>query len=135
MAKFIVTATYSNRENYGAHTWDGTGTCPQHWKNKGNMDKVIAEITLEQYNRLGTLGLRTMVMDRVGEHVEDNEYYQIDLVDWEMTQVDDLELRRRVRTSIKKQSQFWGSNDPYLYMAVADELRIPEPVAQQLMAA
>ena len=24
-----------NRENYGAHDWDGTGECPQYWKNKG----------------------------------------------------------------------------------------------------
>lgn len=23
------------RENYGAHDWDGTGTCPEYWKNKG----------------------------------------------------------------------------------------------------
>lgn len=22
-------------ENYGAHGWDGTGECPQHWKFKG----------------------------------------------------------------------------------------------------
>ena len=25
-------------ENYGAHTWDGEGACPQHWKFKGGED-------------------------------------------------------------------------------------------------
>tara|TARA_Y100000310_G_scaffold248853_1_gene254821 strand:+ start:251 stop:661 length:411 start_codon:yes stop_codon:yes gene_type:complete len=30
------------RENYGAHDWDGEGSCPQHWKNKGGDDYVIA---------------------------------------------------------------------------------------------
>ena len=29
-------------ENYGAHDWDGTGTCPQYWKFKGGSSyKVI----------------------------------------------------------------------------------------------
>ena len=30
---FSITTQY--RENYGAHDWDGTGECPQYWKNKG----------------------------------------------------------------------------------------------------
>ena len=38
MAK-IVTTQY--RENYGAHDWDGTGECPQYWKNKGGSTYVI----------------------------------------------------------------------------------------------
>ena len=25
-------------ENYGAHTWDGEGECPQYWKFKGGED-------------------------------------------------------------------------------------------------
>jgi hypothetical protein len=25
-------------ENYGAHDWDGEGSCPQHWKMKGGED-------------------------------------------------------------------------------------------------
>lgn len=30
----IITTQY--KENYGAHDWDGTGSCPQGWKNKGS---------------------------------------------------------------------------------------------------
>ena len=29
------------RENYGAHDWDGEGTCPSYWKNKGGEDYII----------------------------------------------------------------------------------------------
>jgi hypothetical protein len=29
------------RENYGAHTWDGKGECPQYWKSKGGMEYFI----------------------------------------------------------------------------------------------
>lgn len=43
------------RENYGAHDWDGTGTCPQHWKNKGG----------ELY----------MVRNLTPEHVQDEEFW------------------------------------------------------------
>jgi hypothetical protein len=31
----IVVISTQFRENYGAHDWDGTGYCPQHWKSKG----------------------------------------------------------------------------------------------------
>jgi hypothetical protein len=30
------------RENYGAHTWDGKGECPQYWKFKGGDTFVMA---------------------------------------------------------------------------------------------
>lgn len=29
------------RENYGAHSWNGEGACPQYWKNKGNYEYVV----------------------------------------------------------------------------------------------
>ena len=35
----LITTQY--RENYGAHDWDGTGECPQYWKNKGGYDYMI----------------------------------------------------------------------------------------------
>ena len=36
-----VEVNTSIRENYGAHAWDGVGSCPQRWKNKGGEDWVI----------------------------------------------------------------------------------------------
>ena len=37
--KLIITTQV--QENYGAHTWDGKGDCPQHWKFKGGNDYVF----------------------------------------------------------------------------------------------
>ena len=31
-------------ENYGAHDWDGTGECPQHWKMKGGSEYKITGV-------------------------------------------------------------------------------------------
>jgi len=31
-------------ENYGAHDWDGTGECPQHWKFKGGSEYKITGV-------------------------------------------------------------------------------------------
>ena len=31
----IVVITTQYMENYGAHSWDGVGTCPQSWRYKG----------------------------------------------------------------------------------------------------
>ena len=31
-------------ENYGAHDWDGTGECPQHWKFKGGSEYKITDV-------------------------------------------------------------------------------------------
>ncbi len=28
-------------ENYGAHDWDGKGTCPQYWKCKGEHEQIM----------------------------------------------------------------------------------------------
>jgi len=37
--KLMITTQY--RENYGAWDWDGTGACPQYWKNKGGVDYFL----------------------------------------------------------------------------------------------
>ena len=36
------------KENYGAHDWDGVGTCPQYWKFKGGRTFVISNVSVEQ---------------------------------------------------------------------------------------
>ena len=38
MKIFIST---QNMENYGAHSWDGEGECPQYWKYKGGENYVV----------------------------------------------------------------------------------------------
>lgn len=45
MATVTITAQY--KENYGAHDWDGEGTCPQYWKNKGG-HRFVVELTSQE---------------------------------------------------------------------------------------
>jgi hypothetical protein len=32
------------RENYGAHSWDGQGDCPQYWKAKGGDETIVTNV-------------------------------------------------------------------------------------------
>mgnify|MGYP001185180999 CR=1 FL=1 len=50
MAKKIVQTQY--RENYGSHDWDGTGECPQYWKNKGGSTYVVLGATEYQIGQI-----------------------------------------------------------------------------------
>jgi len=40
--KLVITTQV--RENYGAHDWDGTGSCPQYWKFKGGSEYTVDNI-------------------------------------------------------------------------------------------
>lgn len=51
-AKFDVCAEGQIWENYGAHTWDGEGECPQGWKPKGSHERVVArDLTFAEAQR------------------------------------------------------------------------------------
>jgi len=41
-------------ENYGAHSWDGEGDCPQYWKPKGGTTYVVTDIPI------GAIGSNTL---------------------------------------------------------------------------
>lgn len=74
--KLVINTQFT--ENYGAHDWDGTGECPQHWKNKGGsvyvadirkgMDKEVMEAEIRS--------LIDMEDDYQSEVVVDASVYQ-----------------------------------------------------------
>ena len=43
MVKDLIIET-QYRENYGAHSWDGQGSCPQYWKNKGGEEYIVTNV-------------------------------------------------------------------------------------------
>ena len=43
MVKDLIIET-QYRENYGAHNWDGQGSCPQYWKNKGGEEYIVTNV-------------------------------------------------------------------------------------------
>jgi hypothetical protein len=74
------------QENYGAHDWDGKGTCPQYWKFKGGNDY--------KYD-LGSVArnadaLAELVEYFRGQIEEDNDYYRNHIIGWEVVADDYL---------------------------------------------
>ena len=49
-----------HRENYGAHTWDGKGACPQYWKCKGGETYVVENLTSKQVSKIEAEGIPTL---------------------------------------------------------------------------
>jgi hypothetical protein len=56
--KLVIDTQYC--ENYGAHTWDGKGECPQRWKFKGGSTYVVPGITPAQKARIERDGIPTL---------------------------------------------------------------------------
>lgn len=66
------------RENYGAHDWDGKGTCPQYWKCKGGDTYVVPNLTVAQVLKVkdqGIFTLKALIESR-------NEGFEEYIVDW-----------------------------------------------------
>lgn len=62
-------------ENYGAHDWDGNGTCPQYWKAKGGADYKITNIPLN----IDYLAVVAMAGLEGG-----NDYFREEIIDWKI---------------------------------------------------
>jgi hypothetical protein len=81
--------TTQTQENYGAHDWDGEGTCPQRWKFKGGNDYVIKNFksnrcpSIAESATQAVMGLRSQIE-------EDNDYYREHIIDWRIVADDYL---------------------------------------------
>lgn len=74
--KLLITS--QTRENYGAHDWDGTGACPQYWKNKGGCYYVVENVSTDA-------GDIEMVAEWACSQINDySEYWDVWVVDWEL---------------------------------------------------
>lgn len=84
MKVYIFTQTL---ENYGAHDWDGEGTCPQYWKAKGGCDYYLPLEGFRKESEFAEKNLR-MIVDGVRDQIErSDEYYQESILGYEL--VDD----------------------------------------------
>ena len=81
--KLMLTTQY--RENYGAHSWDGTGECPQYWKSKGGIDYFFPLPVFPGIEELKTL------VDTLAAKVDrSDDYVQEYLIDWSIESDDYL---------------------------------------------
>ena len=73
-------------ENYGSHTWDGEGECPQRWKFKGGNTYVVENISLDDAlhveEEFGLTNAARMVNHIAAALREDNESFKEYMIDW-----------------------------------------------------
>lgn len=71
------------RENYGAHDWDGTGECPQYWKNKGGETYIVQGVDLPLTDRINAAA--EAVVESMRQHIEQADHYcTTHIIDWEI---------------------------------------------------
>ena len=82
MKLYIVTQV---RENYGAHDWDGVGSCPQYWKNKGGCDYFV-DLTGFRFDEFTAKKLE-MIVDSLRVRIQqDTDYYQESIIDFQVVE-------------------------------------------------
>lgn len=93
MLKILVHT--QDKENYGAHCWDGEGECPQYWKFKGGDSIIVGEISANDVIDLRFSGtMEKYVSDLVAKFdiVEKNEAFETYVLDWELVGDDDIHI-------------------------------------------
>lgn len=81
MAKLLIQTQV--QENYGAHDWDGKGSCPQYWKFKGGSEYVVK-------NFKGFGEVTETVMALRGQIESDSEYFREYIINFEVVADDYL---------------------------------------------
>ena len=78
MSKLVIQTQH--KENYGAHDWDGKGSCPQYWKMKGGNTYVIENLRTRSINKITDSGIPTLscLLESKSDMFE--EY----IIDWEI---------------------------------------------------
>ena len=72
------------RENYGAHDWNGVGSVPQYWKNKGGSEYILED--LEHYLSINddffTKKVRMIVEAMVPNIEQNSDFYQETIINF-----------------------------------------------------
>ncbi len=73
------------RENYGAHDWDGNGSVPQYWKNKGGSEYIVDDI--EHFVAIDddffAKNIKSVVYDYISPKITQNsDYYEESIINY-----------------------------------------------------
>jgi hypothetical protein len=79
---FRVVLSTQIYENYGAHCWDGEGTCPIHWKAKGGSEYHQAIGNASDTIALGSKGVQAIADAMAKQVARDDDYYQEYAIGW-----------------------------------------------------
>ena len=70
-------------ENYGAHDWDGEGSCPQYWKAKGGDEYVVLNVD--------ACDMIEVIVDRARPSIEiSDDYHREFIIGWSVEDDDYL---------------------------------------------
>jgi len=98
MKALIVTQIY---ENYGAHDWDGEGSCPEYWKAKGSGEYYIKDMTESSM-------VEAILVNR-SKIEQDTDYFRESIIDFTLVPDDymseyeksQLEYEGRIRYPVR----------------------------------
>ena len=128
---FHLVVLFQHYENYGAHTWDGEGQCPQHWKAKGGTDAVVATLTLEQVCSMSPADIEKLAHEKCADHERLDDYYEVFKHSHELVCLD-TDLLVRVRDAAAESMYSTREN---VVIDVSFELGITEAAARLAMDA
>ena len=121
------------RENYGAHDWDGTGTCPQYWKYKGGDSYVVRDLTIEQATNVKNIMARLKPLLEYA-----NDYAEEYIIDWNIEDDDaaeceewetpwdiSIESNDCIASRFVKADEYWkpgfvGKQESYVMLAAGE---------------
>ena len=80
MSKLVIQTQH--RENYGAHDWDGEGSCPQYWKMKGGNTYVVESLSQRSVNKISDDGIPMLTLLIESR----DQYFEEYIIDWEIVE-------------------------------------------------
>lgn len=92
------------RENYGSHSWDGKGECPQYWKCKGGEEYHVQIGTVNKVMELGSKGIQEIVNTVTPMISKNDDYWHEYVIGWGLFS----DAEETSGEADERQSQEWG---------------------------
>jgi len=81
---FRIAITTQVYENYGAHDWDGIGSCPQYWKAKGGNEYQRVIGTANEVINLGRAGIERIVAEVKSKVEKSDDSWDEYMIGWDL---------------------------------------------------
>jgi hypothetical protein len=103
MSTTLLQITAQYYENYGAHSWDGQGECPQHWKPKGGQIFTLrVDSDSFMYAEEQCIKAIATLLEKQSNNYERYTYVDHELVFSEPIVLDDAEFDKELTAECEK---------------------------------
>lgn len=101
--KTLLQITAQYYENYGAHSWDGQGECPQRWKAKGGqMFTLRVDSDYFMYAEEQCVKAIAILLEKQSNEYVRYTYIDHELIFCEPIILDDAEFEKELETECEK---------------------------------